>query len=111
MDGAWQAGSNFDLVLNAVAAGFVLDLDEAVYGFFVANYIKSYFGGLPPLAIAGKEADAAPARYVGLALLSFVVKVALVCSLHVGSMMYWCVASGVTALPALSNGTNTSMSP
>jgi hypothetical protein len=85
-----RAGSNYDLVLNAVAAVFVLELDEAIYQVLVPNSLKKTSGGMPPLGLSRQTVEENPKRYEILDLLSFWIKAGLIAVLHIASMACWC---------------------
>lgn len=50
-----RSGNDFDLVLNNVAAIFVLDLDDYAYALLLPQTIRNATEGLPPLNRADKE--------------------------------------------------------
>ena len=49
-----RSESNYDLVLNAVAAGFVLDLDEVAHRVFLPR-MKKNMAKCPPLGVTQAE--------------------------------------------------------
>ena len=55
-----RSNTNYDIVLNAVAAGFVLELDEAAFKIFMPVAVKhlSLQENLPPLGLTWGEVKA-----------------------------------------------------
>ena len=90
-----RAGTNYDLLLNAVAAAFVLELDEVIYNVLVPNSLKKTPSGtcMLPLGFSRKEVtETWQYRHEGLPMLSFWFKVGLIAMLRFASRAYWCEA-------------------
>merc|ERR1712070_967387 len=49
--------SNLDLVLNCVAMGFVVEIDETLYQTFAPTLMQECLAGLPPVEFGSVDSD------------------------------------------------------
>merc|ERR1719221_367581 len=89
--GVLRSGNNFDLVLNVVAATFLLELDDVVYAVLVPESIRMLCGHLPPLGLSAKESGIKTVRGTcGLLLYSYLFFAAICATCLVLYAGYWC---------------------
>ena len=83
-----RSNTNYDIVLNAVAAGFVLELDEAAFKIFMPVAVKhlSLQENLPPLGLTWGEVKADWAWHIRVTYLLIAVVAAICYGMH----WFWC---------------------
>ena len=104
-----HSDNNFDLVLNSVAATFVLQLDEHFFTFFVSDAIKKASSGVPPLHVPARMLGSCGTRARVLRILCGTYMAMGVTALlsYVLYQFYWCSSldQPVSALALLHNFT------
>lgn len=85
--------NDFELILNAVASAFVIEIDELLYTTLVPNAMRAGSSGFPPLSRATLEINQScwmRARFTYLTFFSVWFKLAaVVCSYYFGRVL-WC---------------------
>jgi hypothetical protein len=85
-----RAETDYDVVMSALAATFVLELDRVAYALLVANALKKQSSGLPPLGMSKREVARRPRRYVLATAMTFWLNLALIWLMYQVSWRWWC---------------------
>jgi len=85
-----RSATNFDIVLNALAAAFILDLDEAIFQLYIPRFVRNLFQALTPLSVSPLEQSERPRRFGWASRNHFYLVICPVLIVALVERLIWC---------------------